>query len=122
MALLLDHSETNKDIVDDDGNTALHYIIKKKEPMAFDLILKSKPDLHVKNKKGLSPIHLALLVCPIIALDLVEEDRTVVNDLNMDQKLPGEVAREMGHRIAYFLDNTYRLQEVPTVQRIVDHS
>jgi ankyrin repeat protein len=67
------------DAHDKNGNTALYYAVKRKFlPDKIKLLLKYNPDIHSKNKEGISPYSLAIQKGPKRILHILEEYREKV--------------------------------------------
>lgn len=57
----MEHPRTKVDILDNNGNTALHYAVKHADCLtAVKLLIDRNADLNVTNRKGMTPLHIAL--------------------------------------------------------------
>jgi ankyrin repeat protein len=95
---LLQHKKTDVNATDNDGNTALHYVIRSNNIKILKALCSHpKIKINIKNKKTHTPLHLACSIKskPKIIKILLTNKDIDINLKNCDGKTPLDIAKAL---------------------------
>lgn len=92
-------------LVDNDGYTALGYAERYDQYDTFKLLIENGADIEIKNKKGLTPLMIALSKASINYIKLLLDHGADVNATNDEGDTPLMIATKKGYTPVKFLFN-----------------
>ncbi len=98
IAINLIHStKANIKIVDEMGNSALHYTVSYHLNEVTDQLLKQGVQPNIRNKQGETPVHIAVRVHNCHALQAMLDYHADINIQNMLGDTPMHIATQLSH-------------------------